>query len=223
MKTFLFLFILLNVPDSLWAADVPYVPMSLCDSKPYQSVRDQWDQARSFCYVDESGKPVELPLTDMPEIKLREDGKWIESEYAQALSSQNRNEVSLYDKYFVRYLAVGAVESDGVKPFLVQVFFSWGPGTQTIYVFGEIRKDGSSVLTGYSNAAAIDGDLRATWNTIQNLTAVLQGQNPNRVGVDQTKAEDRRRIKPTVDVVNKYNGYEGPVRGGTPGNVWPLN
>lgn len=181
---------------------IPYIPMKRCDPKPFDSYRQSWDRSGQFCFV-QNGKTYRYPITDLGEVKLREDGKTIANAFTAQLSQKSLAEISKYEKFFVRYLSIEDV-SQGVRPFVVHVFFKWGPGTQTMYVLGEISQEGRVRLTGFSNADGSDGDIRAAWNTLTNLGAVLSGKNPNREGVNLTKAEDRARSVPAREVVQKY-------------------
>ncbi len=190
---------------------IPYVPMSFCKTSE-SDLRAEWDKQRRVCFtakgnaqslIELKGKVHTYLLSDMGEIKLRENGKWMNNEYVSALGSADAlNEIGSYDKYYVRYMSI-AKPVNGVMPFLASVFFSWGPGTQTMYVFGEITKDGVR-LTGFSNADGIDGDIRAAYNTVKNLLVIFDGENPNTVGVKQTQDEDRARAQGVKSVVQKY-------------------
>lgn len=194
--------IMVAVPVSATGDDkIPYVHMKRCSYAPYGSYRDYWDQVKAFCF-EKNGRVHSYSLSDMGEIKLRENGNWVENEYVPALNVENRREVETYKTYYVRYLSLSE-PANGVVPFVAHVFFSWGWGTQTLYVFGELSSDGVK-LTGFSNADTREGDLRAAYNTVTNLLSVFNGENPNRVGVDQTKREDRKRAAPVQDVVQKY-------------------
>ncbi len=204
------------------AADpIPYVPMSFCKTSE-TDLRAEWDKNRRVCFtarggvqslVKIDGKVQSYRLSDMGEIKLRDNGEWQGNAYVAALHESRDpsnvallKEIASYNKYYVRYLSVSE-PVNGVMPFMASVFFSWGMfghGTQTMYVFGEITKDGVR-LTGFSNADGYDGDIRAAYNTIANLLVLFDGENPNKVGVKQTQNEDRARAQGVRAVVKKYS------------------
>jgi hypothetical protein len=194
---FLLLFALTVTASMVQATEVTYVPLELCAHQPFKSYRDYWDRTGKFCANGGS-----YDMTDLGEIKLRHKGEWVNSDYAAALTPENQAVVAQYKTYYVRYFSTRPTPS-GKMEFAVHVFFNWGPGTQTIFVFGEL--DGDNVkITGYSNSKAYEGHLRAAYNTAINLLSVFDGKNPNREGVNQTKAEDRDRVRPVGDVIRKY-------------------
>jgi hypothetical protein len=196
MKILLLVALMVTAPV-VQANEVAYVPLELCAHQPYKSYRDYWDQTGKFC-----ANGGTYDMTDLGEIKLRNKGEWVNSEYAAALTPENQKVVAQYETYFVRYFSTRPTSSGKVE-FAVHVFFKWGIGTQTIFVFGEL--DGDDVkITGYSNSKALEGNLRAAQDTVKNLLSVFNGKNPNREGVNQTKAEDRERVRPVGDVIRKY-------------------
>lgn len=200
MKNLLYLAVFVSA-FAARAEEVPYIHMKVCDAKPYDGPRSYWDQTKIFCF-EKDGQTIKYNMTDMGEIKLRDDNAWVNSEYVNALSARNYQAVGTYRTYSVRYLST-TDGAGGVTPFIAHVHFNWGPGTQTIYVFGEITAD-KVRLTGYSNGDSKEGDLRAAVNTVTNLLSAFNGHNPNREAVNQTKSEDRRRAEPVVDVVGAY-------------------
>ena len=192
----------------------PYEPVELCKIEPYKSQRDFWDQTGTFCY-QQNGQTHVLTLTDMGEIKLRDNGQWADNEYVAALTPENRAEVGQYDKYYVRYLSNGQPIGDAI-PFVAHVFFKWGPGTQTLLVFGKIRAS-DVVITGYSDISSGERRLRSSTNTLKNLLEVFNGRDPSLVGWFETMKEDRKRVKAAGDVINKYRATKsGPVPGNKP-------
>lgn len=181
--------------------EIPYVKINLCSHKPYEDYRAYWDQTRTFCF-EQNGKIRTYDLSDMGEVKLRDSGTWVESEYVRSLTDQNREEVATYDQYYVRYLSF-LDPIDGVVSFVAQVFFNWGPGTQTIYVFGELRSD-SVRLTGYTYSEAAEGDLQCAVKTAENILNIFRGKNPNQEAIEEVRRKDRRRSEPVQDVVTTY-------------------
>lgn len=207
---------------------IPFVPMSFCKTEQ-SDLRAEWDKNRRVCFTarGEVQSMVKLGsdvktylLTNMDEVKLRDNGQWENNEYAKAIQESGDaeliKEIGSYKKYYVRYMSISK-PVNGVMPFMVSVFFSWGAfghGTQTMYVFGEITKDNVR-LTGFSTpddydtwyafiSTKLDADIRAAYNTVANLTALFSLENPNRVGVKQTQDEDRTRAKGAAAVVKKY-------------------
>lgn len=170
-------------------ADIPRLEAKVCPHN-YKNDRTYWDVEKQFCY-ELDGKRYAYPLSGMGEIKLRDGGEWIDTDYVNALSPENREVVSKYDKYYVRYLALGPIQNS-VEPFVVHVFFKYGTGTQTMYVFGQ-RTPTGVVLTGYSNSQGFESNLRAIWGSVSNLL--------NNPGV---RSEDVKRIRPSADVVDHY-------------------
>jgi hypothetical protein len=202
MPTYSLIFPLIFLAAGLaHAEEIPYVKINICSHKPYEDHRAYWDQTRTFCF-EQDGKTQTYDLSDLGEIKLRDNGAWVDSEYVRSLTGQNREEVATYDKYYIRYLSFRE-SSDGVVSFVSHVFFNWGPGTQTIYVFGELRSDGVR-LTGYSHSEAAEGDLQSAVRTAANILKLFNGKNPNQEAIDEVQMKDRRRSKPVQDVVTTY-------------------
>lgn len=184
------------------AEEIPYVKINLCSHKPYEDYRAYWDQTRTIC-IEQDGKTQTYNLSDMGEVKLRDEGKWVESEYVRSLTDQNREEVATYDKYYVRYLSFLNPSDDGVEAFVAQVFFNWGPGTQTIYVFGELHSEGVH-LTGYTYSEAVEKDLQTAVKTVDNILNIFKGKNPNTEAIEEVRRKDHRRSEPAQDVVTTY-------------------
>lgn len=207
---------------------IPFVPMSFCKTEE-TDLRAQWDKHRRVCFtsrgqvqslVQFNGSVQSFLLTDLGEVKLRDKGQWESNDYVKSIQDSGDadliKEIGSYNKYYVRYMSI-AKPVNGVMPFMVSVFFSWGAfghGTQTMYVFGEINKDGVR-LTGFSTpddydtwyagvSTKLDADIRAAYNTAANILSIFNGENPNTVGVKQTQDEDRARAQGVTAVVKKY-------------------
>lgn len=187
--------------------DLPYIEMELCSPAPYDDARDYWDHTRTFCFV-RNGTQYKYDVSQMGEIKLRENGNWVDLEYRDALSGANRDEVAGYKKYFVRYLSLGSPEG-GITPFVVHVFFTVGivNQTHTMFVFGQIE-NGHATLTGYHNSQGIEGDVRAILGGLQDL---FNGKNPSN-GAATARTEDTKRARPARDVVQHYDETKGAVQ-----------
>ncbi|MBK8200986.1 MAG: hypothetical protein IPK68_01215 [Bdellovibrionales bacterium] len=202
MRTYSLILPLIFLATSLaHAEEIPYVKINVCSHKPYEDHRTYWDQTRTFCF-EQDGKTRTYDLSDLGEVKLRDNGTWVDSEYVRSLTDQNREEVATYDRYYIRYLSF-LESSDGVVGFVAHVFFNWGPGTQTIYVFGELRSEDVR-LTGYSHSEAVEGDLQCAVRTAANILKFFSGKNPNQEAIDEVQMKDRRRSKPVQDVVTTY-------------------
>jgi len=226
MKISMLVLTLALVGNFAHAADpIPFVPMTFCKTDE-TDLRAEWDKKRRVCFtttgevqslVQFNGRVQSFKLTKMDEVKLRDNGEWVNNAYVRSLSGNNEliQEIGSYRKYYVRYLSI-TQPINGVMPFMVSVFFSWGAfgrGTQTMYVFGEISKDGVR-LTGYSTPtdmdkwyspvfSKLDSDIRSMYYTaIEALT--FNWDNPNQAAVKRTQAEDRTRAKGAAFVIQKF-------------------
>lgn len=182
------------------AADIPYVRVETCDYAPYASPRDYWEQTKTFCYIQDQ-QQIKIPLSSMGEIKLRDKGHDVASEYLNALSAENRSIVSSYRTYFVRYLGLNEAKPGQNQSFVVHVFYRWGLVTQTIYAFGEIDPAGEVKLTAFADSEAGDRDYRIAYSVLRNL---FTGNNATYAGTKEKEDEDRRRIQPAKDVVRQF-------------------
>ena len=201
---------LAGVAFQVAAEDVPYVKMSICDKGPFKSLRDYWDQTKTFCFVRDN-QEIKYPISDMGEIKLRENGQSLFGEYYNALSSENRAVVNQYHTYYVRYLALSDGKLGQAQSFVTQVFYNWGGSTQTIYAFGEITAGGDVRLTGFSTTGDGERHYRSAYNTLKSVFSVFNGRDPVKVGAEKAKHQDQRRIEPAADVVKHYQGKDKPV------------
>ena len=182
------------ITPSLAQNAVPYVHMKVCPS-----------DAQSFCVQPEDGPVRIYPRTKPFKIDLRMGGRWVDNEFTMALSPESRLIVGGYRDYAIKYLALAEPKANAAQEFVLQVEFSWlGMMMMITYAFGEIQPQDRVVINGFSNGAGHDGDIRSFLKTFKYVIPELSIQAANRIAVNETKAEDRERIKPTTDLVKQY-------------------